>query len=55
MASKWVTSRAKGEKTSDYNRRAHANHVDRGVSAKKSSGNWLSKADYEAKTGRPGR
>ncbi len=47
--------RKKGENLTNYNERAHTSYKDVWVDEKKRSGNWLSKEDYERKTGRLGR
>ncbi|CAG0941271.1 hypothetical protein BROC_01376 [Candidatus Brocadiaceae bacterium] len=47
--------RQKGERLADYNARSHEAYRHDWISEKKSSGKWLSKEEYEKKTGRPGR
>jgi hypothetical protein len=52
---KFVVDRLKGERWFPYLERAHKIHVQDWVDEKKSKGQWLSKEDFEKKTGRPGR
>ncbi len=47
--------RQKGETTAKYNERSHKAYKADWTSEKKRSGNWLSKEEYEKKTGKPGR
>jgi len=47
--------RQSGERLDQYNKRAHSSYLRNWEDEKKRSGNWLSKEDYEAKTGRRGR
>jgi len=47
--------RRKGESATSFNSRAHSTYKNASISAKKASGQWLPKAEYEAKTGRRGR
>ena len=44
-----------GESAIDYSKRAYDIHVRWWMEAKKRSGEWLSKEEYEKKTGRKGR
>ena len=45
----------KGESTPDFNRRRHRNYRDSWAVLKQEAGEWLPKAEYEAKTGKVGR
>ena len=47
-------NKQKGESWDAYSRRAHRVHREDWKDAKKRSGAWLSKAEYERRTGRPG-
>lgn len=47
--------RQKGEKTLDYNRRAHQSYINDWMREKKASGRWLPKDEYERRFHRPGR
>ena len=48
-------SQQKGESYSDFASRRHEQYKDSWVDEKKRSGEWLPKAEYEKKAGRPGR
>ena len=47
--------RRKGEKLSGYNSRSHQSYKGEWVKEKKLNGQWLSKEEYEKKTGRAGK
>jgi hypothetical protein len=47
--------RQKGETQGQYNRRAHRIHKAGATDRKKQEGRWLSKEEYEKRTGRLGR
>lgn len=47
--------RQEGENLEKYNKRSHEAYKSNWTNEKKRSGQWLSKEDYEKKTGRPGR
>lgn len=47
--------RQKGESQSQYNERSSQAYRDSWVQVKKQSGKWLSKEEYEKKTGKIGR
>jgi len=45
----------KGTTPGRNNRKLHEGHKDDGIAQKKRQGRWLSKSEYEARTGRPGK
>jgi hypothetical protein len=47
--------RQKGESLEEYDKRSHETYKIDWIKAKKYSGKWLSKDEYEKKTGKPGR
>lgn len=47
--------RQKGESQENYNKRSHDAYKSDWIGEKKHSGKWLSKEEYEKKTGKPGR
>ena len=52
---KKIFNRRKGESTEHYNKRAHEEHLKDWSYEKHRKGEWLSKSDYEKKTGKEGK
>ena len=52
---KSIAKRMKGEGLEQYNRRGHKAHKLEWEDEKKRAGEWLPKAEYERRTGRPGK
>jgi hypothetical protein len=46
---------SKGSHPVDQNEKRHRAYKDNWVSQKKASGQWLSKEEYQRRTGKPGR
>ncbi len=50
-----ANTRKRGESGLQYQERARRQYIEEAVSEKKRSGRWLPKAEFERRTGRPGR